>query len=383
MSMRQGPTRKQNGASKKARNVKNNSSNGQGNRPRNQDNARRQRGGRKGPKGGAQRQISVAANYATGQSGKAAVVRASKDMCNVVHRELISNISGLNNTNFNLSSSIALNPGIAATFPWLATIAQNWETYRFKKLRFCYYTRTGSNTVGSVVFAPDYDASDPQPPTEAIASSYEDVQEDAPWKDIIVTLSPSDMHQPGSRKYIRTAALPANLDIKTYDSGNLFVFTIDSSAAASWGKLWVEYDVDLFTPQSSISTPVGVAGGAFQGVGGMTGAIPLGTSASTSVGTSFVSVSTAGVITFLKTGTYLLGIQIGGTVMSAWAPVLGAGITNVFDTVVFNTAATTGDGFNTITVNSLVGATYTPALTATTVTASIIEVASMPFGSAV
>jgi hypothetical protein len=192
-----------------------------------------------------------------------------------------------------------------------------------------------------------------------------------------------EMHQPGQRKFVRSQALAANLDIKTYDSGNLFVFTVDSAAAASWGKLWVEYDVDLFTPQSQSSTPVGVAGGSFVAVGGMTGANPLGTSATSNANNQYISVSTSGVITFLKTGTYILGFDGQGSVMSAWSPVLGAGVTNVGDYVTFNSAATNMNGSATITVNSLVGATFGPAMTATTITGFLVDVGSMPFSSSV
>jgi hypothetical protein len=98
------------------------------------------------------------------------------------------------------------------------------------------------------MLVPDYDASDAPPVTEQIASSYEDVAEDAPWKDIVSDLRPDALHAIGPTKFIRTGPLQPNLDIKTYDAGNLFLCTIDGTAV-SWGKLWVEYDVTLMTPQ--------------------------------------------------------------------------------------------------------------------------------------
>jgi len=56
------------------------------------------------------------------------------------------------------------------------------------------------------------------------------------------------MHPIGPKKFVRTAGLAANLDVKTYDAGTLFVGTIDGTAV-NWGKLWVEYDITLYTPQ--------------------------------------------------------------------------------------------------------------------------------------
>jgi hypothetical protein len=377
MSKRQQPTKKNQMNPKKSSNSNNNSSNVKGQGPRKQGNARPQ------ASRGAQKQVSVAANYASGQSGKAPVVRATRDSCNVVHRELLMNVSAQADLNFDLRATYPLNPGMSQTFPWLSTIAQNWETYRFKKLRFCYYTRTGSTTVGSVLFAPDYDAADSAPANEQIASTYEDVQEDAPWKDITIPLRPVEMHQPGQRKYVRTGPLATNLDIKTYDSGNLFVFTVDSLAAAPWGKLWVEYDVDLFTPQSLSSAPVGVAGGGFESNGGETGALLLGTAPIVGSGSQFVTlVNTGGASTFTfeKTGTYVISYNFGGTTMSAFNNG-GTATSNPFNTLFDATGANCAGGI--IVTVSAPGQTWIPSLTAATIVSPVaVNIGSMPFGSA-
>jgi hypothetical protein len=337
--------------------------------------------GQQGRRQGANRQFSAASAYASGQSGMAPVVRASADQCYVKHRELVTNISGTSSAAFVLANTFALNPGIQATFPWLSTMAQNWETYRFRKLRFCYYTRTGSTTVGSVVFCPDYDAADAAPANESLASTFKDVQEDVPWKDIITPLSPIPLDQPQSRKYIRTGALAANLDIKTYDAGNLFVFTVDSAAAAAWGKLWVEYEVDLFTPQSQSSIPVGVAGGSFVKGGSATGANPLGTAPSSNAANAFIAIDGSSDISFQKTGTYLIGYDIAGTVLSAYSATLGTGVTSIASINIANGGATLLEGYDIISVDSLTGATYTPGLTATTLTNSQFVIGSLPAGS--
>lgn len=197
---------------------------------------------------GSNPQAQVAAAYASAQRSALPVLSSSQNSCRVVHRELIASISG--SQTFVVQNAFPLNPGMPLTFPWLSVIAQQWEQYRFNSLRFCYYTRTGSNTVGSLQLIPDYDAADSAPLSEQAASAYEDVVEDAPWKDISCILKPSALHPMGPRKYIRTGALAANLDIKTYDSGTLFVAAIDgASGSPAWGKLWVEYDVTFSVPQ--------------------------------------------------------------------------------------------------------------------------------------
>jgi hypothetical protein len=101
-----------------------------------------------------------------------------------------------------------------------------------------------------------------------------------------------------------------------YDSGNLFVGTVDGTAVA-WGKLWLEYDVSLFTPQLP---PAGVAlTGTIQGAGGSIavatpfGAVPVSTGGFTMTGAS------TNVLT-------MVGLQIGAEYCIT-ATYAGAGIT--------------------------------------------------------
>lgn len=343
--------------------------------------SQRIRGDQPGRRQGANRQFAAASSYATGQSGKAPIVIASSDACYIKHRELLMNVSGTGSTAFTLANTFALNPGVPATFPWLATQAQNWETYRFRKLRFCYYTRTGSTTVGSVMFVPDYDAADSAPGSESLASTFEDVQEDAPWKDICTPLRPVCMHQPGVRKYVRNGPLAANLDIKTYDSGNLFVFTVDSAAAAAWGKLWVEYEVDLYTPQTISSIPAGVAGGSFLSGGSTSGANPLGTTPQSTPQNSYISVDALSNVTFQKTGYYLIGVNVVGTVISGQSQVVSGGSV-ISTSAIINSTATSMTWYAIFNATST-GATYRPTATATTITSSELEVGSMPAGSGI
>jgi hypothetical protein len=107
-------------------------------------------------------------------------------------------------------------------------------------LCFHYVTRTATTTVGSVLLAPDYDASDSAPSSEVNMASYQDCVEDVPWKNLKCTLSPSSMHVIQQRKYLRTSAIPTGTDVKLYDVGNFFVATTGGANTDSIGKLYVE-----------------------------------------------------------------------------------------------------------------------------------------------
>lgn len=286
---------------------------------------------------------SAAAAYATGQSSTAPDIRATRDSCRVVHRELIGSVSGGASTAFSVNSTFALNPGLSSTFPWLSIIAEAWEQYRFNSLKVCYYTRCSTQTAGSVLLVTDYDAADPAPATEFIASSYEDTAEDAPWKDICSDLRPSAMFPMGPKKFLRTSALAANEDIKTYDAGNLFVCTVDSAAAAGWGKIWLEYDVSFFVPQQASS-------GAAQlflhisGVTPTTGSM-MGTQTVVSSSSPVPATVTGDIITFSAPGTFFVSYDVldGTSDTAGGNPAVANGAT-LITTYGYNTNGTVTSG---------------------------------------
>jgi hypothetical protein len=325
---------------------------------------------------------SASIAYSTQQVGRAAQVKQRDVNCIVIkHRELIGNVSGAATSTFTNAFSISCNPGLSSFAPWLSIQAQGWETYRFRKLKFEYFTRTATTTVGSVVMAPDYDAADDAPPTEQIMSTYKDVVEDAPWKNIVCHLGVSSMHPEGKRKFIRNASLAANLDIKTYDVANFFLNTVDSTTAASWGKLWVDYEVELHTPQSLTSLPTGLSGGRLNGATSLSGALPFGTGGAFDANAAGLQYDgTSGAIILQKSGTYILSYIVTGTVMSA-ATFTFSNATQIGSTAqAFNAAATSGVVTVLFTADEP-NARIFPALTATTVTACIGFIGVAPMDS--
>lgn len=165
----------------------------------------------------------------------------------IKNSEFISTIVG--STSFDATQKFTINPGLVATFPWLAVLAAEWQQYRFHKLCFRYVTRTSTSSVGSVILSPDYNAVDVAPSSEQVASNTQDAVEDVCWKSITCHLDVSAMFPFGPRKQIRVGNISG--DYTTYDAGRLFVCVKGQSSAADIGKLWVDYDVELFVPQSS------------------------------------------------------------------------------------------------------------------------------------
>jgi hypothetical protein len=165
----------------------------------------------------------------------------------IVHRELVTTISG--NTTFG-SVAIPLNPGLPTSFPWLSSVAECYEQYTFKKLRFHYITRVATTYTGSVLLAPDYDALDAAPTTEVAMAMMSGAREDVPWRDQVIDLNLQDMFPLGPRKFVRSGPVSASSDLKTYDAGQLLVGLAGCTDTSNIGKLWVEYDIELFIPQN-------------------------------------------------------------------------------------------------------------------------------------
>lgn len=321
------------------------------------------------------KQVAAAAAYSTGQSSRAPIISMTRDQCRIRHRELIASVTG--STAFTVANTLSINPGLAASFPWLSVMAQAWEEYEFTSLKYCYYTRTGTNVPGSVMMAIDYDAADAAPATEQIASSYEGVVEDAPWKDICCNARRLSMTGPAKKHYTRNSALAANLDIKTYDVGNFFLMTVDGTAVP-WGKLWVEYDVTFTLPQLPSSGALALLGGRVTGGTAQTAANPFGTAPVVDAQSQGISMDVTSTLTFALPGTYVLTYNLIGTVITAVpAATLSAGATQVVTVNVIDSGQ-----LNAIKVlvikTTVANATVQQLATATTITGAILFVGMGP-----
>lgn len=326
-------------------------------------------------------QRSVASAYSTGQSTNAPKITRGQNSCTIVHRELVDSITG--STAFTCTS-YAVNPGIQRTFPWLFYQALGWEKYRFKRIKFSSFTRTGSTTPGSLLLAPDFDAADAAPVNEQIASSYSSCSEDVPWKDIHCIL-PSNMIN--VEKYVRSAPV-ASTDIKTYDLCNLQLCTVDGTAV-NWGKLWVDYEIELINPQAP---PTGIGASSILSASNsdgtaLTPALPFGTGTEHAAGVN--GLFTDGVHNYVYFSNAIVGAryQFTGTM-------IGTGFT------AFHTSGSTpgmtlvsplsSDCYNAAETYTVFSATYncTAAsgsfqltVTGTTVTTATCTLTMLPSGS--
>lgn len=211
-----------------------------------------------GPNGPVTLPASVGNAVKTGQPRTKTVGNGNM---NIVHREFVNDIS-IEQVGFQLQYQFGINPGNSGLFPWLSTVARRFEMYKFRSLRIIYEPQTGTTSSGTIMLAIDYDASDLPPLDKTQMMSYKNAVRSPQWSGCVHQSASADLHRLKTN-YVLSGVAPPNSDIKTFDIGNLFVAVQSSGEIQASGELYVEYDVDLITPQidnivisgSTVGTP--------------------------------------------------------------------------------------------------------------------------------
>jgi len=171
----------------------------------------------------------------------------------VCEDENIGIITSPDSTAFNILSTYPINPGQATTFPWLSSIAKNFEKYRFQSLEFYVVPQVSQfangGRTGEVILSCDYDASDAAPGSYQQQADQVPHSTAMPYQRQSLVLSPKEMHKESDAKFIRPGGLPGASDIKTYDAGNFFVGCTGLDASVfNVCSLHVKYSCELTIP---------------------------------------------------------------------------------------------------------------------------------------
>lgn len=201
---------------------------------------------------------SLVSQYAN--TGQVPAMHSSGQSVVVRHKEYIADIDG--SINFSVQASYALNPGLSTTFPWLSTIAGQYQEYTWKGIVFHYVPTSGdivsgtNPAIGSVMLATQYRSSQ-----SAFNNKQQFLNEyfssDAkPSVEFCHPIECDPKENPFNVQYVRTGAIPAGEDIKTYDLGVTSIATQGMPANGNIvGELWATYEVELRKP-----IPIGSVG---------------------------------------------------------------------------------------------------------------------------
>lgn len=180
----------------------------------------------------------------------------------VRHKEYLGEVDG--STGFQVQSTLPLNPGVSATFPWLSAVASRFQEYALKGVVFHYVPTSGtaiSSTnaaLGSVMFQTTYRATDVPPGNKVEMMNEYWATEGRPCDMITHAIECDPKENPFNIHYVRNGVLGSDENKLLYDIGTTHVATNGmQTGGQTVGDLWITYEVELKKPvlASEVSDP--------------------------------------------------------------------------------------------------------------------------------
>ncbi len=295
----------------------------------------------------------------------------------VRHREYLGKIAGA--TGFSVLSK-AINPGLSTSFGWLYGLANRYESYRVKRMVYHYVPSKTGTFAGTIILGIDYDASDASPFGEDELQTYWGAKTSVITEPLSLVASVQAMHKIGPSKFVRMGSLDADQDIKLYDVGNFF-YAVDGCAdTSSIGRIFVDYEIELQTPQSD---PSAIVSGVYSFTS-ESAAAPLGTAIVSSgpLGLTWVSGTTFKVNT---PGQYLFYWNVTtATTLTACTKIAsntGNSTFEILNSEILNGAATAGVAVQRVKVSSSEDV-FTVGVTAASLTNNNLRIAAYRYANA-
>jgi hypothetical protein len=173
----------------------------------------------------------------------------------VRHKEFIGDVfGGAVGANYNLNT-YEVNPGCATTFPWLSSLARQFQEYTWRGMVFHYVSTSGAATgsdthLGTVMMHSDYRVTNTAPVNKIELLNEYFATDNKPSESFIHPVECDPKENPYNVQYVRTGAVPSGEDPKTYDLMKLNVATVGiPNNSIVLGELWCTYEVELRKPQ--------------------------------------------------------------------------------------------------------------------------------------
>jgi hypothetical protein len=172
----------------------------------------------------------------------------------VSHREYLRDIT-TGTTALPQGFWFVINPFNSAMFPWLSTLASNFEQYRIKGMVIEYISNSGnavSSTnaaLGSVSIATQYNTQIPNFSTKRALLNHYYAVSAAPSQNMVHAIECKDMYDPYKLYWVRVPNLNATYDSKLYDLGVVNVICQGSQSIYTAGEMWVTYEIELYKPR--------------------------------------------------------------------------------------------------------------------------------------
>jgi len=148
-----------------------------------------------------------------------------------------------------------INPANPALFPWLSTIANQFEEYAFRGLLFTLKTMASdvstAQSLGTMFGATQYDINDPVFTSKQELLNYFYANSVKISDSVILPVECDPKENVLAHLYVASGnQIPENADPKFYNLGNFSVGTFGCPTAENpVAELYVSYDIDFFKPK--------------------------------------------------------------------------------------------------------------------------------------
>jgi len=194
--------------------------------------------------------LPIARSYTMASQSPRLQTRSGRTI--VRNHELIATIP--NSTSYS-GVKYGINPGLSTIFPWLASQAIKWEKYKWNKFSVHFVPSTAvSTTAGKITLAFDFNPYDAAPASLADMSAYEIQTNGAVYRDLSLYVPVGRMFDGVQTKRVRCG--PVSGDYQLYDAGSVMVSTNSGANTNAIGELYIEYEIELISPQISPSSPI-------------------------------------------------------------------------------------------------------------------------------
>jgi hypothetical protein len=273
----------------------------------------------------------------------------------IKHREYIADILVPTNPTLFSNTTYAVNPGNASTFPWLSTLANNYQQYKFHGLIFEFVSTTSEvsagGPMGSVILASNYDVKDVPFTSKINMENSQFAVSAKPSCSQIHTMECERAQTAANLLYVENDVSHVGEDPRWCDLANFQLATqgLPGTAGQVLGELWASYDIELLKPEISpyAASAMEVVAGVGPILSSWAGPIP------TITGSAFFTV-TNNTFTCVRPGTYLFEFGAACTVPVA---ISNAGTATYVSQVVVAPLATTTTFMQSALVTALPGQT--------------------------
>lgn len=181
----------------------------------------------------------------------------------IAHRDFLGDVTG--STSFAIKN-YPINPGLNLTFPWLASVAGQFQTYKIHGMLFEFKSTSANalnnvnSALGTVILATQYNSMLGNFASKLEMENYEFASSCKPADSCLHAIECAQGESPLECLYIRSGAVPVDQDQRFFDFAEFQIATVGMQAASTIGELWVTYDIELFKPRI---IPGGVMPGQF------------------------------------------------------------------------------------------------------------------------